>query len=60
MITNSLAPFYVKYYRYSIPETDMIKLNQLLDFYKGKDLTIIPKEDESISQSRVSRNIFKR
>jgi hypothetical protein len=48
MITNSLAPFYVKYYRYSIPESDMTKLMELSEFYKGKDLTIIPKKkDES-------------
>jgi hypothetical protein len=26
MITNSLAPFYLKWYRYSIPENDMRKL----------------------------------
>jgi len=36
MITNSLAPFYVKWYRYSIPENDMIKLEQLKQFY-GKN-----------------------
>ena len=33
MITNSLAPFYVKWYRYSIPESDMNKLEQLKQFY---------------------------
>ncbi len=36
MITNSLAPFYVKWYRYSIPENDMNKLEQLKQFYNGK------------------------
>jgi len=36
MITNSLAPFYVKWYRYSIPESDMNKLEQLKQFY-GKN-----------------------
>lgn len=30
MITNSLAPFYLKWYREVIPETEMIKLNTLL------------------------------
>lgn len=33
MITNSLAPFYLKWYRYSIPENDMIKLKELAKFY---------------------------
>ena len=34
MITNSLAPFYLRWYRNSIPETEMVKLKQLADFYK--------------------------
>lgn len=33
MITNSLAPFYLRWYRYSIPESDMIKLKELANFY---------------------------
>ncbi len=33
MITNSLAPFYLKWYRYSIPENDMLKLKELSKFY---------------------------
>jgi hypothetical protein len=33
MITNSLAPFYLKWYRYSIPETEMKKVLQLKEFY---------------------------
>lgn len=33
MITNSLAPFYVKWYRYSIPESEMKKLEKLREFY---------------------------
>lgn len=37
MITNSLAPFYVKWYRYSIPENDMNKLEKLRQFYYGKN-----------------------
>lgn len=36
MITNSLAPFYVKWYRYSIPESDIKKLKDLADFYHKK------------------------
>ena len=34
MITNSLAPFYLRWYRYSIPENDMIKIKQLEKFYE--------------------------
>ena len=33
MITNSLAPFYLKWYRYSIPETEMKKVLELQKFY---------------------------
>jgi hypothetical protein len=33
MITNSLAPFYLRWYRYSIPESDMMKLKELAKFY---------------------------
>lgn len=35
MITNSLAAFYVRWYRYSIPESDMNKIKELCDFYKA-------------------------
>ncbi len=34
MITNSLAPFYLKWCRFSIPETEMKKVLELQDFYK--------------------------
>ena len=34
MITNSLAPFYLKWYRFSIPESEMRKVEQLVNFYK--------------------------
>jgi hypothetical protein len=37
MITNSLAPFYLKWYRYSIPETEMKKVHELAEFYKTKN-----------------------
>ena len=33
MITNSLAPFYLRWYRYSIPESEMNKVKQLMEFY---------------------------
>jgi len=33
MITNSLAPFYLRWYRYSIPETEMKKVHELAEFY---------------------------
>ncbi len=36
MITNSLAPFYLKWYRYSIPETEMNKILKLQKFYGEK------------------------
>jgi len=36
MITNSLAPFYLKWYRYSIPESEMRKVNELINFYNKK------------------------
>ena len=38
MITNSLAPFYLRWYRYSIPENDMLKLKELADFYENLKL----------------------
>ena len=33
MITNSLAPFYLRWYRNSIPESEMKKVKQLMEFY---------------------------
>jgi hypothetical protein len=35
MITNSLAPFYLRWYRYSISENDMRKLEELKKFYSN-------------------------
>lgn len=35
MITNSLAPFYLKWYRYSIPENDMKKIEELQKYYSN-------------------------
>jgi hypothetical protein len=34
MITNSLAPFYLKWYRFAISESEMRKVEQLVNFYK--------------------------
>src|ERR1035437_3404159 len=34
MITNSLATFYVRWYRNSITENDLNKLKELVNFYK--------------------------
>ena len=36
MITNSLSTFYLKWYRKSIPETEMKKILELQEFYKNK------------------------
>jgi hypothetical protein len=36
-ITNSLASFYLKWYRNSIPESEMTKLKELEKFYENKD-----------------------
>ena len=36
MITNSLAPFYLRFYRNSIPDSEMLKVNELINFYKDK------------------------
>lgn len=35
MITNSLCIFYLKYYRDSIPESELEKVNKLVNFYKN-------------------------
>lgn len=35
MITNSLAPFYLRWYRYSIPESEMLKVKKLKEYYKN-------------------------
>jgi hypothetical protein len=36
MITNSLAPVYLRWYRYSIPVNDMLKMRELKEFYESK------------------------
>lgn len=36
MITNSLAPFYLRWYRNSISKNDMKKMEKLMEFYKNK------------------------
>ena len=35
MITSSLAPFYMKYYRSSIPEKEMKKVHRLKEYYEN-------------------------
>lgn len=37
MVTNSLASYYVKWYRESIPATEMEKLKKLLEYYKHNE-----------------------
>lgn len=48
MITNSLSIFYLKWYRQSIPQSEMEKLNQLVKFYEEKGMdeeeSRLPKE----------------
>jgi len=36
MITNSLAAFYLRYYRNSIPESEMLKVQKVVAYYKEK------------------------
>lgn len=36
MITNSLAAFYLRYYRNSIPESEMKKVMKVVNYYKEK------------------------
>jgi hypothetical protein len=36
MITNSLADFYLRYYRSSIPKSEMKKVKKLVEYYKNK------------------------
>lgn len=35
MITNSLCVYYLEYYRDSIPDTEMVKVKRLINFYKN-------------------------
>lgn len=37
LITNSLAPYYLRWYRDSIPKNDWYKLQALKDFYANRD-----------------------
>jgi hypothetical protein len=36
MVTNTLSPFYLKWYRNSIPKEEMEKVYKLIEFYKNK------------------------
>lgn len=44
MITNSLAPYYLQYYRHMIPQSEMDKVNQLVKFYFEKGLDALESE----------------
>lgn len=53
LITNSLAPHYLKYFRNSIPKVEIEKLKSLVSFYKEqwnndwfKDIPVIEKVEE--------------
>lgn len=37
MVTNSLAPFYLRHYRDFIPYRELIKVKELVEFYKNND-----------------------
>ena len=39
MITNSLAPFYLRWYRDAIPEIELKKLQQLKKYYDEQHIT---------------------
>lgn len=53
MITNSLAPFYLRWYRYSIPEDDMLKVQELKDYYDNiKELPKIQKVEKPVRPRR--------
>jgi len=40
MITNSLCVFYLQYYRNSIPESEVSKIKELVEFYKSQNVKI--------------------
>jgi hypothetical protein len=63
MITNSLATFYIQYYRDSIPGTEMKKVNEVVDYYKNKypdtlELVIIQTVADSKKEPKVRINDF--
>lgn len=66
MITNSLASFYLRYYRNSIPESEMKKVMKVVNYYKEKYRNnpekLIPKsmEDRPISFDEWFNESFKK
>jgi hypothetical protein len=66
MITNSLAAFYLRYYRNSIPESEMKKVMKVVTYYKEKyrdnPEKLIPKsmEDRPMSVDEWFNETFKR
>jgi len=66
MITNSLTAFYLRYYRNSIPESEMKKVMKVVNYYKekyrDKPEKLIPKsmEDRPISFDMWFNETFKK
>jgi hypothetical protein len=66
MITNSLAAFYLRYYRNSIPDSEMKKVMKVVDYYKEKYRNnpgkLIPKsnDDPPVSVEEQIRRFFDR
>lgn len=64
MITNSLAAFYLRYYRNSIPESEMKKVMKLVSYYKekyrDKPEKLVPKpvDDPPLSIEEQIRRFF--
>jgi len=57
MITNSLAPFYVRWYRNALPPSELRKLGELLEFYAP--LIYKPKEKKMTNLHDDIENRFK-
>ncbi len=70
MFTNSLAPFYLRWYRDAIPETEMQKIKDLHDFYvrmgfakgfiEGADVEIYKEEPKTVVSSEDPTKIVQR
>lgn len=41
MVTNSLAPYYLRHYRHLIPQSEMDKVNELVEFYRNMPDTAV-------------------
>jgi len=65
MITNNLAGFYLRYYRNSIPESEMKKVNELADFYRTKygdnlKMKLAKFQEETFQSNKPKRPFSKR